>query len=75
MAMRSRTGSRTRTLSELGAQTKGSNVVADEVLRYRDVGFTTFIFDIPLSEDELRHTGVVFGLARRRTQALGGQAR
>src|SRR5207247_11459384 len=45
--------------------------VAGEVARYLDVGFTVFILDIPPSEDELRHTSVVFERARRRTEALG----
>jgi alkanesulfonate monooxygenase len=51
------------------------NAVADEIARYLGVGFTTFILDIPPSEDELRHTAVVFERARRRTEALGGPAR
>jgi alkanesulfonate monooxygenase len=51
------------------------DAVADEIARYLGVGFTTFILDIPPSEDELRHTAVVFERARRRTEALGGPAR
>src|SRR5919108_3581509 len=50
------------------------DVVADEVARYLGVGFTTFILDIPPSEEELRHTAVVFERARKRTEALGGAA-
>jgi alkanesulfonate monooxygenase len=34
--------------------------VADEVARYIDLGFGTFILDIPPSEEELDHTAVVF---------------
>lgn len=34
--------------------------VAKEVSRYVGVGHTTFILDIPPTEDELRHIGVVF---------------
>ena len=34
--------------------------VADELARYIDVGFGTFILDIPPSEEELDHTAVVF---------------
>jgi len=48
--------------------------VADELGRYLDLGFTTFILDIPPSEAELQHTSVVFERALRRTQALGGPA-
>jgi alkanesulfonate monooxygenase len=51
------------------------DVVADEIARYLGVGFTTFILDIPPSEEELRHTAVVFERARRRTKALGAPAR
>jgi alkanesulfonate monooxygenase len=35
--------------------------VADEVSRYVDIGYRTFILDEPPSADEMRHTGVVFG--------------
>src|SRR6266480_2302755 len=34
--------------------------VAEEVARYIDLGFGTFILDIPPSEEELDHTAVVF---------------
>jgi alkanesulfonate monooxygenase len=34
--------------------------VGDEVARYLDLGFRTFVLDIPPSEEELRHTGIVF---------------
>ncbi len=34
--------------------------VAGEIRRYIDLGFTTFILDIPFAEDELRHIGAVF---------------
>ena len=48
--------------------------VGTELGRYLDLGFTTFILDIPPSEDELHHTSVVFERALHRTQALGGPA-
>ena len=50
------------------------DAVAEEVARDLGVGFTTFILDIPPSEDELRHTAVVFERARRRSEAFGGAA-
>ncbi|HEU0289767.1 MAG TPA: LLM class flavin-dependent oxidoreductase [Burkholderiales bacterium] len=34
--------------------------VADEVARYVDIGYRTFILEAPASPDETRHTGVVF---------------
>jgi len=34
--------------------------VADEVARYVDIGYRTFILDVPASVEEMRHTGVVF---------------
>lgn len=34
--------------------------VADEVARYVEVGYRTFILDIPASQEEMRHIGVVF---------------
>jgi alkanesulfonate monooxygenase len=34
--------------------------VADEVARYVDAGYRTFILDVPASVDEMHHTGVVF---------------
>jgi alkanesulfonate monooxygenase len=37
--------------------------VGEEVARYLELGFRTFILDIPPSQDELRHTGVVFDRA------------
>lgn len=37
--------------------------VATEVARYRDLGATTFILDIPPSREELREIDAVFGLA------------
>jgi alkanesulfonate monooxygenase len=36
--------------------------VAAELARYAGAGFTTYILDIPPSEEELRHIGVVFDL-------------
>jgi alkanesulfonate monooxygenase len=39
--------------------------VAAEVSRYIDVGYRTFILDIPPCEEELTHTGEVFRLAER----------
>lgn len=41
--------------------------VADEVARYIDLGFGTFILDIPPSEEELDHTAVVFREALSRS--------
>jgi alkanesulfonate monooxygenase len=38
--------------------------VADEVARYIELGFKTFILDIPPSEEEIEHTAVVFDRAR-----------
>jgi alkanesulfonate monooxygenase len=38
--------------------------VAAELGRYMSLGFRTFILDIPPSEDELRHTAVVFDRAQ-----------
>ncbi len=40
--------------------------VADEVARYVDVGYRTFILDIPASVEEMHHTGVVFERAAAR---------
>jgi alkanesulfonate monooxygenase len=37
--------------------------VAQELARYISLGFETFILDIPPSEEELRHTGLVFEAA------------
>jgi len=37
--------------------------VADEVARYVDIGYSTFILDVPASVEEMRHTGVVFDRA------------
>ena len=34
--------------------------VAEEVARYVDVGYRTFILDVPASVEEMRHTGIVF---------------
>lgn len=34
--------------------------VAEELARYIDVGYRTFILDVPASAEEMRHTGVVF---------------
>src|SRR5262245_15054921 len=45
------------------------DIVADEVARYISLGFTTFILDIPPSEDEIGHTAVVF----ERAQALASK--
>ena len=43
--------------------------VADEVARYVDIGYRTFILDAPESPDEMRHTGVVFERAVARCPA------
>src|SRR5262249_35401848 len=41
--------------------------VADEITRYVDAGYHTFILDVPASLEEMRHTGTVFerAVARR----------
>jgi alkanesulfonate monooxygenase len=41
--------------------------VADEVARYIQLGFKTFILDIPPSEEEIEHTAVVFDRAQTLT--------
>ena len=41
--------------------------VAEEVARYISLGFSTFILDIPPSEEELEHTAVVFREALSRS--------
>jgi alkanesulfonate monooxygenase len=38
--------------------------LAAEIARYMALGFRTFLLDIPASEDELHHVGVVFRRAR-----------
>jgi alkanesulfonate monooxygenase len=43
--------------------------VAVELARYIDLGFETFIVDIPPSEEELEHTAVAFDEAVRRARA------
>lgn len=43
--------------------------VATTVARYLDLGFTTFILDIPQEASDLAHTQVVFELARARAEA------
>ena len=43
--------------------------VAEEVARYVDVGYRTFILDVPASVEEMRHTGVVFERAVARCVA------
>ena len=48
--------------------------VAEEVARYLDLGFTTFILDIPPNEAELDHTSIVFERALRRAQSVAGPA-
>jgi alkanesulfonate monooxygenase len=37
--------------------------VGDELARYVELGYGTFILDVPPDESELRHTSLVFGLA------------
>jgi alkanesulfonate monooxygenase len=41
--------------------------VADEVARYVEAGYRTFILDVPASLEEMQHTGAVFerAVARR----------
>jgi alkanesulfonate monooxygenase len=43
--------------------------VAEELASYMRLGFATFILDIPPSEEEIRHTGVVFSEALERSRA------
>jgi len=43
--------------------------VAEEVARYVDVGYRTFILDVPASVEEMHHTGVVFERAVARCVA------
>ncbi len=43
--------------------------VADEVARYVDIGYRTFILEAPASADEMRHAGVVFERALARCPA------
>ena len=43
--------------------------VADEVARYVDVGYRTFILDVPASAEEMRHIGTVFERAGARCPA------
>lgn len=38
--------------------------VGEEISRYLSLGYRTFILDIPPSEEELRHIGAAFSLAR-----------
>ncbi len=44
------------------------NVVANEIAQYTTLGFSTFIVDIPPTEEELFHTGIVFQNAARTFQ-------
>lgn len=43
--------------------------VADQLARYVELGFRTFILDIPASEEEFEHIGKVFQAASRSTLA------
>jgi alkanesulfonate monooxygenase len=43
--------------------------VAEELSRYIELGFETFILDIPPDEDELHHTALAFERASRRAPA------
>src|SRR5438552_9542082 len=43
--------------------------VADEVARYVDIGYRTFILEAPANADDMRHTGVVFERAVARCPA------
>lgn len=43
--------------------------VAEELARYVEVGYRTFILDVPASTEEMRHTGVVFERALARALA------
>jgi len=39
--------------------------VAEEVGRYLDIGYRTFILDVPANREEMQHTGIVFERAKR----------
>ena len=43
--------------------------VAIELARYIELGFETFILDIPPNEEELQHAALAFEQASRRTLA------
>ena len=43
--------------------------VADEIARYVDIGYRTFILEVPASQDEIHHTGIVFDRAVSRCAA------
>ncbi|MCC2321240.1 LLM class flavin-dependent oxidoreductase [Cellulomonas xiejunii] len=45
--------------------------VGEEIGRYVDAGYTTFILDTPAEEQDLKHTAVVLDMARSR---LGGRS-
>ena len=45
------------------------NRVADEVARYVDAGYRTFILDVPASAEEMEHVGAVFERAAARCAA------
>ena len=45
------------------------NRVADEVARYVDAGYRTFILDVPASAEEMEHVGAVFERAAARCPA------
>ena len=44
--------------------------VATEVARYVNLGDEAFILDVPASDEELRHIGTVFEMARSQTAGL-----
>jgi len=58
-----------------GTFAHSNDVPAKKLARYQGIGFTTVILDTSPSEDELRHTAIVFERARGRTKALGGAGR
>jgi alkanesulfonate monooxygenase len=43
--------------------------VADELARYVDIGYRTFILEVPASADEIHHTGMAFKRALSRVAA------
>ena len=43
--------------------------VADEIARYIDIGYRTFILDVPASEEEMQHIGTTFDRAGARCPA------
>ena len=62
LARRARTGSARSRTTRRSARTSSARYdrVGEELARYIQMGYTTFILDIPPSEEELEHTAIVF---------------